>query len=118
MERPSDHFDDDEDTVDSDTGEDSDYEDNGRRSDNHQAVYIDSRGGGCGCPVSDAQMEWLGYVAFSAVMNLRNGKYAKVKSLLRRKKDSLEAILRKQGVYHSKDPLLECDTILTTAEWM
>jgi hypothetical protein len=78
----------------------------------------DGGSGGSGCPLSQAQIEWLGNLAFRTVMDSRNGVYAKVKSILRRKNNALEAALRKEGKLCSKDTLQKSMQIIHTANWL
>ena len=140
LERPASQFDggdddddddddnDDNDDNDGDDGDDGDYDNDEDTMDDDsddESGRIEGGGGearahehGSGCPLSNAQMEWLGCVAFTRIMSMRNGKYAKVRSLLHRKSNSLEAVLRKQSLYHSKEPLLQCDLLLANSDWM
>ena len=70
------------------------------------------------CPVSRNQILWLGFFAFCTVLERRKAQYAKVRSVLRKKKDIQEAKLRKMSLYHDKAALNDCNSVLDSANWL
>ena len=71
---------------------------------------------GC-CPVSRDQIIWLGFLAFSTVLERHKALYARIYSIIRKKRAVQEAKLRKMNLYHETEVLNVCTTILDS-KWL